>query len=219
VASIGVGGRGGGCGYNPRLRFFTAARVISEEDMSGSTPEQEGSNPVRLAIGIAIGTVLLIIGLILLVQYAVSSRSVSLDDPSMSPEAVKQRIAPVARIEVDPDAPAAGVGAPAAPPAAPAPAAMPAATIPPPAAKSAGASAAGKSTYDAACSVCHTAGVAGAPKTGDKAAWTQRLAAGKPALYNAAIKGKGAMPPKGGHAALSDDAVKAAVDHMLAAAK
>ena len=77
----------------------------------------------------------------------------------------------------------------------------------------------GKATYEAACNVCHGAGVAGAPKLGDKAAWAARIKQGKDALYNSALKGKGAMPPKGGNAALGDDAVKAAVDHMLAAAK
>jgi cytochrome c5 len=61
--------------------------------------------------------------------------------------------------------------------------------------------------------------VAGAPKIGDKAAWAARLKAGKDALYASALKGKGAMPPKGGNASLSDEAVKAAVDHLLAAAK
>ena len=77
----------------------------------------------------------------------------------------------------------------------------------------------GKATYEATCNVCHGAGVAGAPKLGDKAAWAARIKQGKDALYNSALKGKGAMPPKGGNAALGDDAVKAAVDHMLAAAK
>ena len=57
-------------------------------------------------------------------------------------------------------------------------------------------------------------------KAGDKAALTARLkAAKKEGLYASVIKGKGAMPPKGGNAALSDDAVKAAVDHLLATAK
>jgi cytochrome c oxidase subunit 2 len=77
----------------------------------------------------------------------------------------------------------------------------------------------GKSTFDTTCTVCHGTGVAGAPKFGDKAAWAPRIAQGKEALYNSALKGKGAMPPKGGNAALSDDAVKAAVDYMAAAAK
>ncbi|HEX5128520.1 MAG TPA: cytochrome c oxidase subunit II [Usitatibacter sp.] len=77
----------------------------------------------------------------------------------------------------------------------------------------------GKATYEATCNVCHGAGVAGAPKLGDKAAWAPRIKQGIDALHNSALKGKGAMPPKGGNAALSDEAVKAAVDHMVAAAK
>jgi cytochrome c5 len=187
--------------------------------MSGSHhDEQQQSNPVKLAIGIGIGTVALIIAIIMLVQLAVSTYGtrVASDDPAMSAQAVAKRIAPVARLAIDPNAPAAPAAAAQAP--APAPAA-PAATAPAAPAKTAAAGAAGKSTYDSACTVCHGAGVAGAPKFGDRAAWAPRIAAGKPALYGSALKGKGAMPPKGGNAALSDDAVKAAVDYLLAAAK
>ncbi len=88
-----------------------------------------------------------------------------------------------------------------------------------PAAAAAGKGADGKATYDSACTVCHGTGVAGAPKLGDKAAWAPRVKQGKDTLYATALKGKGAMPPKGGNAALSDEAVKAAVDHMLAAVR
>jgi cytochrome c oxidase subunit 2 len=77
----------------------------------------------------------------------------------------------------------------------------------------------GKTVYETACAVCHGAGVAGAPKFGDKAAWEARAKQGTDALFAAALKGKGAMPPKGGNAALTDDAVKASVDHMLSAAR
>jgi cytochrome c5 len=77
----------------------------------------------------------------------------------------------------------------------------------------------GKSTFESVCTACHGTGVAGAPKFGDKAAWGARVAQGKPALYNSALHGKGAMPAKGGNPGLSDDAVKAAVDYMVAAAK
>ena len=152
-------------------------------------------------------------------QYAVThyGSRVAADDPTMSKEAVAKRIAPVAQVAIDPNAPAAPAQPPAA--AAPPPAAAPAPAPAAAATKTAAAGAAGKSTYDSACAVCHGAGVAGAPKLGDKGAWAPRIAAGKPALYNTALKGKGAMPPKGGNAALSDDAVKAAVDYMLAAAK
>jgi len=67
--------------------------------------------------------------------------------------------------------------------------------------------------------VCHGAGIAGAPKFGDKAAWAPRLKSGLDALHASALKGKGAMPPKGGNGALSDAEVTAAVDYMAAAAK
>ena len=77
----------------------------------------------------------------------------------------------------------------------------------------------GKSTYEATCVACHGTGAAGAPKLGDKAAWAPRLKQGAAVLQDHAIKGKGAMPPKGGNTALSDAAVKAAVDYMAAAAK
>ncbi len=77
----------------------------------------------------------------------------------------------------------------------------------------------GKKIYDAVCMVCHGSGVAGAPKFGDKAAWAPRIKTGIEMLHNVALKGKGAMPPKGGNAALSDAEVTAAVDYMVSAAK
>jgi len=77
----------------------------------------------------------------------------------------------------------------------------------------------GKKVYDTACAVCHAAGVAGAPKFGDKAAWAPRLKPGIDALHTNALKGKAAMPAKGGNASLADADVKAAVDYMVSAAK
>jgi cytochrome c5 len=78
----------------------------------------------------------------------------------------------------------------------------------------------GKQVYDQSCAACHAAGVAGAPKLGDKAAWTARVAQGNDTLYTHALKGyqgkSGFMPPKGGNASLSDADVKAAVDFMVA---
>jgi len=105
----------------------------------------------------------------------------------------------------------APAGAPAAAPSAGSPAAAPAI-----------AAADGKLVYDNACTVCHAAGVAGAPKLGDKAAWSPRIAQGNATLYEHAIKGfqgkLGVMPPKGG-AAVSDADVRAAVNYMVNAAK
>lgn len=72
--------------------------------------------------------------------------------------------------------------------------------------------------YTQACSVCHTAGVAGAPKTGDKAAWAPRVAQGLDTLVKHAIEGKGAMPPRGGSTA-SDEDIKTVVTYMMEKAK
>ena len=77
----------------------------------------------------------------------------------------------------------------------------------------------GKKTYDTTCMACHATGAAGAPKFGDKAAWAPRIKTGIDALHASALKGKGAMPAKGGNTALSDADVTAAVDYMVAAGK
>jgi cytochrome c5 len=73
----------------------------------------------------------------------------------------------------------------------------------------------GKAVYEKSCAVCHKAGIAGAPKTGDKAAWAPLNAKGVDELTAVAISGKGAMPAKGGNASLSDDEVRAAVQYMV----
>lgn len=131
-----------------------------------------------------------------------------------------------------PAAPSAPAPAVAADAAAPAPAAPPApATAVPTASASAATPAAapavaatdtGKTLYGQACIACHGAGIAGAPKFGDKAAWAPRLAQGTATLYQHAIAGfqgkMGIMPPKGGSSAPDAD-VKAAVDYMAAAAR
>jgi cytochrome c5 len=129
----------------------------------------------------------------------------------------------------EPAVPAAGAGdapaasAAAAAPAAAAPAAVAAATPAAPAAAAvqtaaAPAAGAGEALYKQACFACHGAGVAGAPKFGDKAAWAPRIQNGVDALTASAIKGKGAMPPKGGSTA-SDADIQAAVVYMVNAAK
>jgi len=81
------------------------------------------------------------------------------------------------------------------------------------------ASADGKQIYDTKCFMCHKAGVANAPKLGDKAAWEPRIATGMDAMLAVAIKGKGAMPPKGTCMECSDDDLKAAIQYMVDAAK
>lgn len=105
-------------------------------------------------------------------------------DTSAAEEAVLARIAPVAKVELQTGAKAGG-------------GAKDPATV-----------------YKGICSACHDAGVAGAPKKGDKAAWAPRLAQGIDALVKSATAGKGAMPPKGGAADLSEAEFKAMVEYI-----
>ena len=124
--------------------------------------------------------------------------------------------APVPTAAAVPSAPAAAPVpipvAAAAPAAAAAPVVVAAAAAP---AKAAGAVPA---LYTQACQVCHVTGVANAPKLGDKAAWAPRLAQGMPALVQNVMKGKGAMPPKGGSTA-SEPEIKAVVEYMVGTVK
>ena len=135
------------------------------------------------------------------VVYMANQSGGKLKEPEVKTAAVAAAPAASVPAETAPAAPA--------PVAASAPAAVPAAD-------------AGKKLYEAACSACHAAGVAGAPKFGDKLAWAPRIKQGSATLYEHAIKGfqgkAGVMPPKGGSTA-SDDEVKAAVDYMANAAK
>ena len=77
----------------------------------------------------------------------------------------------------------------------------------------------GQQVYQASCVACHDAGIAGAPKLGDKGQWAKRIAKGPDALYASAVNGvqgsAGVMPAKGGNPALSDAEVRAAVDYMV----
>jgi len=120
-----------------------------------------------------------------------------------------------------PTATAAAAPSPVAAPAAPAAAAPVVAAAA--GAAPAAAAADGKSVFDGGCVACHGAGIAGAPKVGDKAAWAPRIAQGANTLYTHAIAGftgkAGMMPAKGGNVALTDAQVKAAVDYMVSAAK
>ena len=114
------------------------------------------------------------------------------------------RIAPVARVAV------AGQdnSALAPPAAAPTPAAV---DLP------------GEQVYQQICTACHGAAVAGAPKTGDKAAWAPRIAQGIDLLHKHSLEGyqgkAGYMPPKGGRTDLTDQSVINAVDYMVSLAK
>lgn len=183
------------------------------------------SNPITTAIYVAVGALALIIGVFLLAKFAVGTHEIGATNESANkPEMVAKRIAPVTTLlvvqqsggvaaAVSTPAPATASAAAPAVVAALIPAAMPAGAAP-------AAAGGGEGVYKAACVACHGAGIAGAPKSGDKAAWAARIAQGKPTLYEHAIKGyigkAGAMPAKGGNSALADADVQAAVDYMVA---
>lgn len=143
--------------------------------------------------GIGVVLILVLVGV---VYSLTAGRFQAAATGAVSSEAVLERIKPIGRVTVatgEAEAPAAQVAA-----------AAPAADASP-----------GEKTYDQVCFVCHGAGVAGAPKLGDKDAWAPRIAQGKDVLLATAINGKGAMPPRGTCAACSDDDLKAAIEFML----
>ncbi|MGH8269403.1 MAG: c-type cytochrome [Steroidobacteraceae bacterium] len=77
----------------------------------------------------------------------------------------------------------------------------------------------GKELFEQTCSACHGAGIAGAPKAGDKTAWAPHLAHGLPMLYQHALHGftgtTGTMPAKGGRTDVPDAMVEQAVNYMV----
>lgn len=174
------------------------------------TPEHTSliKTPKQLAIVVVLSFIVPVVIIVMLAQIATSGKKPAVATAA-SEEAVAKRIKPAGAVVVDP-------AQAAAPAAAQVVVAAPAAAV---SAAPAGGAAKGKSIYDASCAACHGAGIAGAPKTGDKAAWAPRLKTGKEALYASVIKGKGAMPPKGGNAALADADVKAAVDYLAGLAR
>jgi cytochrome c5 len=156
-----------------------------------------------LVLGILIGIAVLLYVLARIVSSQTQEKHV-IADPAYQ-ATVAERIAPVGKVAV------AGKDNSAL-----APAAAPAAAAP---AEELG----GEEVFNMACMACHGAGVAGAPKMGDKAAWGPRIAQGAETLHKHAIEGfqgsAGFMPPKGGRADLSDKSIINAVDYMVGASK
>jgi cytochrome c5 len=156
-----------------------------------------------LVLGILLG---ITVGLIILARIIASQTSIAhrATDPLYQQE-VLARIAPVGRVAV------AGQDNSALAPPASAEPAVAAEDLP------------GETVYGQACVACHGAGIAGAPKFGDKAAWAPRIAQGPDTLHTHALQGfqgkAGYMPPKGGRTDLSDQSVMNAVDYMIAGSK
>ncbi len=73
----------------------------------------------------------------------------------------------------------------------------------------------GEQIVKAQCVKCHQTGVGGAPRIGDRAAWIPRVKQGLDVVVRSAIKGHGAMPPRGGMADLTDSEIRSAVIYMF----
>jgi cytochrome c5 len=155
-----------------------------------------------LVVGALIGVAALLYVLARVVSANTQEKQIA-QDPAVK-AAVADRIAPVAKVAV------AGQDNSAL---APVEQAAPAAA----------ADLSGEAVFKMACVACHGAGVAGAPKFGDAAAWKPRIAKGTDLLRKHAIEGfqgeTGFMPPKGGRPDLSNQSIINAVDYMAAGSK
>lgn len=155
-----------------------------------------------LVLGILIGIAILLYVLARIIASGTQEKHVITDPVNQA--VIAERIAPVAKVAIagQDNSALAPVQAAAAEPA-----------------KELG----GEEVFNMACMACHGAGVAGAPKYGDKAAWAPRIAKGMDTLHKHSIEGfqgtAGFMPPKGGRADLADKSIMNAVDYMVAGSK
>ena len=199
--------------WAPRIALGYDALLTSALKGKGAMAPQGGGNFSDLEIGRA-------------VVYMANAAGGKLAEPAAPADAASGAPAaaePAAAAAPAPAPAAASEPAAAAPAAAEASAAAPAAAV---VAAAPGAAAAattsdaavGKALYEKSCTVCHAAGVAGAPKSGNKEEWAPRIAKGMDALYKSSINGLNAMPPRGASTA-TDDEIKAAVDYMVNAAR
>ncbi len=141
--------------------------------------------PKQLIAAVIAGFLVPIICIVLLVQYVTNSNKVGAGSGGQSPEAIAERLRPVADegfVLKDTSAPKQLQS--------------------------------GEMVFKAVCSACHATGAAGAPKAGDAGAWSARLAQGEATLFDHALKGIRAMPAKGGNPDLDDVEVERAVVYM-----
>jgi len=163
------------------------------------------SHVMNVSIILAISVALMLFMFVLVAHHRDMPDRVRLDRGTLLSHgsSVAERIKPVAQINV------ASAETPRAP--------VKSAAIAPPRSRD------GQQVYQAACVACHDAGIAGAPKLGDKSQWAKHIAKGLDTLYASAVNGvqgsAGVMPPKGGNPALSNAEVRAAVDYMVARSK
>lgn len=191
---------GDAAAWGPRIKQGFEALVQSALKGKGAMPAQGGGDldDVEVARGAA---------------FMANAAGAKFAEPAKPAQAAQTAAAPASATVQTAAAPAA-----AAVPATAAPAAPPPTAAAPQAAAAGAGAGSGEALVKQTCATCHATGVAGAPKLGDKAAWAPRIAQGIPVLVQNAIKGKNAMPPKGGSSA-TDAEVKAAVEYMANAAK
>ncbi|MGB5211133.1 MAG: c-type cytochrome [Gammaproteobacteria bacterium] len=160
-----------------------------------------------IVLGILVAMAIGIYGLAQTVQAR--TQDVYIQEDGAVEALVEDRIKPIGQIAIAGED-NSGLRAPGAGSAAPAPAAAPAQMA---------ADMSGEEVYNSACAACHTAGIAGAPKLGDAAAWGPRVAQGMDTMVDHAINGfqgkAGYMPPKGGRTDLSDGSIRNAVEYMV----
>jgi len=155
--------------------------------MSDAHNEQQSAikTPKQLLAAVAGFFLVTVIGIILLVQFVTTQKLTGAGSDSQSPDAIAARLAPVADDGYTfKDASGPKVLL------------------------------SGEAIYTSTCVACHGAGVAGAPKFGDAASWTARLAQGYDTVLKHAIEGLRAMPAKGGNPDLDDVEVARAVVYM-----
>ena len=184
--------------------------------MSGTEDEDEEHSsviktPKQFITVLVAAFVFPVLIVMLLGHLAVGNVQIDPNTPAFSDQAVAKRLKPVGTLAIASESPQSE--------ASPSANAGGAAGGPSTSAAASGGEDKIKAIYTSSCAACHTTGVAGAPKLGDKTAWAPRIKAGTESLYTSALKGKNAMPPKGGNASLSDPDVKAVVDYMISQAK
>lgn len=158
--------------------------------------------------------------ILLLVKLITGGMQIDPASPAMSEEAIAKRLKPVGEVSILGDADSAATSEAVIAAATPKPSEMVSAAAPAAsAAGGAGGAGGGEQLFNTVCQTCHSAGLAGAPKTGDTSAWAPRIAQGIEVLYASVINGKGVMPAKGGAMGSPDADIKAAVDIMVGKSK
>ncbi len=196
----------------PRLRRYTAPplgpAVLADKSTLSTNQDSDFFTTFSIVIGMLIAIAFLLFGVARVVGGGAQKAAIY-EDPIYLAE-VEKRVQPFANVAVAGKDNSALVVKAESPPAA---STLPARALPKD----------GAALFQSVCSTCHGAGIAGAPKAGDKAAWAPRIAEGKATLYQHAINGyqgkAGAMPAKGGRPDLPDDLIRQGVDYMVSLAR